>query len=97
MPKVGRKSPYPEEFRKNAVALYRASAGKCTGDAAHVGPQGHQPVRARTAGGAPCPVGPRGWPVCGPRTRRLPKAEKKWRLEREILRRAAACFARAVK
>lgn len=27
---VGRKSPYPEEFRKDAVALYCAAAGKRT-------------------------------------------------------------------
>jgi transposase len=27
---VGRKSPYPEEFRNVAVALYRAAAGKRT-------------------------------------------------------------------
>jgi transposase len=27
---VGRQSPYPEEFRKDAVALYRASGGKHT-------------------------------------------------------------------
>ncbi len=27
---VGRKSPYPEEFRKDAVALYRAGGGKRT-------------------------------------------------------------------
>jgi transposase len=25
---VGHRSPYPEEFRKDAVALYRAAAGK---------------------------------------------------------------------
>ncbi len=27
---MGRQSPYPEEFRKNAVALYRASGGRHT-------------------------------------------------------------------
>lgn len=27
---MGRKSPYPEEFRKDAVALYRTAAGKRT-------------------------------------------------------------------
>ncbi|GHI10083.1 hypothetical protein Scel_84040 [Streptomyces cellostaticus] len=27
---VGRQSPYPEEFRKDAVALYRAAGGKRT-------------------------------------------------------------------
>ncbi|MFD8003456.1 IS3 family transposase, partial [Streptomyces mirabilis] len=27
---MGRKSPYPEEFRKGAVALYRAAGGKRT-------------------------------------------------------------------
>ncbi|MFB6992772.1 transposase, partial [Streptomyces sp. NPDC056304] len=27
---MGRKSPYPEESRKDAVALYRAAAGKRT-------------------------------------------------------------------
>lgn len=27
---MGRKSPYPEEFRKDAVALYRAAGGKRT-------------------------------------------------------------------
>ncbi|MEZ3183174.1 hypothetical protein KYY02_32295 [Streptomyces pimonensis] len=27
---MGRKSPYPEEFRKDAVALYQAAGGKRT-------------------------------------------------------------------
>lgn len=27
---MGRKSPYPEEFGRHAVALYRAAAGKRT-------------------------------------------------------------------
>ncbi|MEV7238939.1 transposase [Streptomyces sp. NPDC051020] len=27
---MGRKSPYPEEFRNDAVALYRAAGGKRT-------------------------------------------------------------------
>lgn len=27
---MGRKSPYPEEFRKDAIALYRAAGGKRT-------------------------------------------------------------------
>jgi transposase len=27
---VGRRSPYPEEFRNDAVALYRAAGGKRT-------------------------------------------------------------------
>lgn len=57
---VQRKSPYPEEFRKDAVAHYRAAAGKRTyasvaadlGITAQslrdVGPQGRGPGHART-------------------------------------------------
>ncbi|MER6609567.1 hypothetical protein ABT282_27520 [Streptomyces sp. NPDC000927] len=39
----------------------------------------------------------RSWPGCRAEIGRLRKAEKEWELEREILRRAAACFAQEMK
>ena len=104
---MGRKSPYPEEFRKDAVALYRAAAGKRTYAAvaadlgitarvaADVGPQGRGPGRAR----APRRRRSAAEELARLRAEnaRLLKAEKEWQLEREILRRAAAYFAQEVK
>lgn len=103
---MGRKSPYPEEFRKDAVALYRAAAGKRTyaAVAADLGITAESlrtGVRKAEAQAAP---GGRGGAIeavelarLRAENARLLKAEQEWRLEREILRRAAACFAREVK
>lgn len=106
---MGRQSPYPEEFRRDAVALYRAGGGKRTyaAVAAELGITGET---LRTWGrkdtGANAPDARDG---SGPESQtgelarlraenaRLLKAEKEWQLEREILRRAAAYFAREVK
>lgn len=104
---MGRKSPYPEEFRKDAVAFYRAAAGKRTyaAVAADLGttaeslrtwvrkddsqavPEGHD--------GSVSAAEELAW--LRAENARLLKAEQEWQLEREILRRAAACFAREVK
>ncbi len=103
---MGCKSPYPEEFRKDAVALYRAATGKRTyaAVAADLGIIAESlrtwvrkaeaeavPGYRDTGGEADEPARPRA------ENARLPKAEKEWHLEREILRRAAAYFAREVK
>ncbi|SDE57804.1 transposase [Streptomyces griseoaurantiacus] len=106
---MGRQSPYPEEFRRDAVALYRAGGGKRTyaAVAAELGITGETLrtwVRKDTGANAPDArggSGPEGQTSELARLRaenaRLLKAEKEWRLEREILRRAAAYFAREVK
>ena len=103
---MGRRSPYPEEFRKEAVALYRAAAGKRTyaAVAADLGITAESlrtwvrkdenqavPERRDTGGEAEELARLRA------ENARLLKAEKEWHLEREILRRAAAYFAREVK
>ncbi len=103
---MGRKSPYPEEFRKDAVTLYRAAAGKRTYAAVaadlgitaeslrrwvHKDENQAVPGRRDTGGEVDEPARLRA------ENARLLRAEKEWRLEREILRRAAAHFAREVK
>jgi transposase len=105
---VGRKSPYPQEFRKDAVALYRAAGGKRTyaAVAADLGitaeslrtwvrkeNESQALPEHREAGGSPAEELAR----LRAENARLLKAEKEWQLEREILRRAAAYFAREVK
>lgn len=104
---MGRKSPYPEQFRKDAVALYRAAAGKRTyavvaADLGITAESLRTWVRKDEAQAAP--VGRDGsvsaveeLPRLRAENARLLKAEKDWHLEREILRRAAAYFAREVK
>lgn len=107
---VGRKSPYPAEFRNDAVALYRAAGGKrtyaavaadvgVTGEtlrswvrqadehAGHGHSRGEQSVEGRDEELARLRA----------ENGRLRKAEKEWELEREILRRAAAYFAKEMK
>jgi len=106
---VGRQSPYPEEFRRDAVALYRAAGGKRTyaAVAAELGITGEtlrtwvrKDTAQHTSGHR---VGGAGQSTAEELTRlraenaRLLKAEKEWLPEREILRRAAAYFAREVK
>nr|WP_329529428.1 transposase [Streptomyces sp. NBC_01462] len=99
---MGRRSPYPAEFRNDAVALYRAAGGKRTYAAVaadvevtgetlrswvrqadeHTGrDHGRDEEVARLRAG----------------NGRLRKAEKEWELEREILRRATAYFAKEMK
>lgn len=103
------KSPYPEEFRKDAVALYRAAGGKRTyaALAAELGITGETLrtwVRKDTAqhtsehhGGGAGQSPAEELARLRAENARLLKAEKEWQLEREILRRAAAYFAREVK
>ncbi|POG44891.1 transposase [Streptomyces sp. ZL-24] len=102
---VGRRSPYPEEFRKDAVALYRA-AGKRTyavvaADLGITAESLRTWVRKDEAQAVPGRSDTGGEAEELARLRaenaRLLKAEKEWHLEREILRRAAAYFAREVK
>ncbi|MCF3134188.1 transposase [Streptomyces olivochromogenes] len=104
---MGRQSPYPEEFRKDAAALYRASGGKRThvAVAADLGITGETLrtwVRKDTVRSAPEPPDST---VQSPaeelarlraENQRLLKTEKEWQLERAILRRAAAYFADAI-
>ena len=107
---VGRKSPYPAEFRNDAVALYRAAGGKrmYAAVAAGVGVTG-ETLRSwvRQADEQAGRHHGHGEPAGESRDEeparlraengRLRKAEKEWGLEREILRRAAACFAKEMK
>ncbi|KYG51421.1 transposase [Streptomyces sp. WAC04657] len=104
---MGRKSPYPEEFRKDAVALYRAAAGKRTYAAVAADPgitaeslrtwvrkdEARAVPGRRDAGGSEAEDLAR----LRAENARLLKAEKEWHFEREILRRADAYFAREVK
>lgn len=102
---MGRQSPYPEEFRKDAVALYRASGGKRTyaAVAADLGITGETLrtwVRKDTVHSAPEPSDSSVQSLAEELTRLRAENQrllKEWQLEREILRRAAAYFAREVK
>ncbi len=104
---MGRKSPYPEEFRKDAVALYRAAAGKRTyaAVAADLGITAEslrtwvRKAEAEAVPGCRAAGGSEAEELARLRAEnaRLLKAEQEWHLEREILRRAAAYFAREVK
>ena len=106
---VGRRSPYPEEFRRDAVALFRAAGGARTYSAvaADVGVTGEtlrswvrqaDEQAGRSRGGEATAEGRDGELI---RLRaelgRLRKAEAEWQLEREILRRAAQYFAREMR
>lgn len=107
---MGRKSPYPAEFRNDAVALYRAAGGKRSyaAVAADVGVTG-ETLRSwvRQADEHTGQDHSRGEQSAESRDEelarlraengRLRKAEKEWELEREILRRAAAYFAKEMK
>jgi transposase len=104
---VARPSKYSPEFKADAVALWQASAGRRTfksvADDLNIN---HETLRTwvREAETAAAPGG-------GPQAEgaeaelarlrvenaRLLKAEKEWQLEREILRRAAAYFAKEMK
>lgn len=107
---VGRKSPYPAEFRNDAVALYRSAGGKRTyaAVAADVGVSG-ETLRSwvrqadehagRDHGREDQTAQGQDEELARLRAEngRLRKAEKEWELEREILRRAAAYFAKEMK
>ncbi|GGL04928.1 transposase [Streptomyces flaveus] len=102
---MARPSKYSPEFRSDAIALWRASAGRRTfRDVAadlNVNPETLR-TWVRDADGRPAAAGvPADAADELVRLRaenaRLAKAEKEWQLEREILRRAAAYFAREMK
>jgi transposase len=102
---MARPSKYSPEFRSDAIALWRASAGRRTfKDVAadlNVNPETLR-TWVRDADGPSVAAGaPEGMEAELARLRaentRLAKAEKEWQLEREILRRAAAYFAREMK
>ncbi|TQK42333.1 transposase [Streptomyces sp. SLBN-118] len=105
-----RRSPYPAEFRNDAVALYRGAGGKRTyaAVAADVGVTGEtlrswvrqaDEQAGRTSGRGEQSVESRDEELVRLRAEngRLRKAEKEWELEREILRRAAQYFAKEMK
>jgi transposase len=107
---VGRKSPYPVEFRNDAVALYRAAGGKRTyaAVAADVGVTGEtlrswvrqadeHAGRGHSHGEQNAESQNEELARLRAENGRLRKAEKEWELEREILRRAAAYFAKEMK
>lgn len=101
---MGRQSPYSEEFRRDAVALYRAAGGRRTYPqvAAELGVTAES-LRTwvrKADGEGPAVAVDRGMGELArlrAENARLLRAEKEWQLEREILRRAAAYFAREVK
>lgn len=107
---MGRQSLYTEEFRKDAVALYRAADGKRTyaSVAADVGISGEtlrtwvrkdtsRNTRAADHANAGAAAETDELARLRAENARLRGAEKEWQLEREILRRAAAYFAKEVK
>lgn len=102
---MARPSKYSAEFRSDAIALWRASAGRRTfEDVAadlNVSPETLR-TWVRDADGRPASAGAsQDTEAELARLRaenaRLAKAEKEWQPEREILRRAAAYFAREMK
>ena len=106
---MGRQSHYPEEFRRDAVALYRAADGTRTyaAVAADLGISGETLrtwVRKDNAAGRSSADRGTGVETTAEELARLRAenarlrgAEKEWQLEREILRRAAAYFAQEMK
>lgn len=102
---MARPSEYSTEFRSDAIALWRASAGRRTyRDVAadlNVNPETLR-TWVRDADGRPAGDGASGSPQdelarLRAENARLAKAERKWHLEREILCRAAAYSAREMK
>lgn len=100
---MGRRSPFTEEFRREAVTLFRAAGGKRTyaALAAESGVTGETLrtwVRKDAGANVPTVPGERvpesqtgGLIRLRAENARLVKAGKGWHLEREILRRADAC------
>lgn len=97
---MGRPSKYSDEFRRDAVALYRASGGGRTfaAVAKEIGVN-HETLRNWVRAADAEPLGPESALNCDERAElaRLRKAEREWQVEKEILRRAAAYFAREMK
>ncbi|MFD9602895.1 transposase [Streptomyces sp. NPDC059970] len=102
---MARPSKYSAEFRSDAIALWRASAGRRTfKDVAadlNVNPETLR-TWVRDADGRPVAVGAsQDTEAELARLRaenaRLAEAEKEWQLEREFLRRAAAYFVQEMK
>ncbi|WP_329028161.1 transposase [Streptomyces sp. NBC_00690] len=102
---MARPSECSAKFRSDALALWRASAGRRTyRDVAADLNANPETLRTwvRDAGGRPA-VSSASQDTEAELARlraentRLAKAEKEWQLEREILRRAAACVAREMK
>jgi transposase len=98
---VGRPSRYSDEFRHDAVALYRASdrsSVKVIADRIGVN---HESLRQwiKAADEADSLIGPNAGLNADERSElaRLRRAEREWQLEREILRKAAQFFAREMK
>ena len=98
---VGRPSRYSEEFRQDAVALYRASdrsSVKVVADRIGVN---HETLRQwiKAADEADSLNGSAGGLSGDERAElaRLRKAEREWQQEREILRKAAQFFAKEMK
>ena len=90
---MGRPSKYPEEFRREAVELYRSSDRPRCQVAESLGiSDGSLAAWVKQADacdepGALMPMSGPSWPGCGRRTRSC-------EMDREILRKAAAYFAR---
>ncbi|GAA4981020.1 transposase [Kitasatospora paranensis] len=97
---MGRPSRYSDEFRRDAVALYRASEGRHTfaAVAREIGVN-HETLRnwVRAADAEPASAEQALNADERSDLARLRKAEREWQAEREILRRAAAYFAREMK
>lgn len=97
---VGRPSKYSDEFRADAVALYRASdrsSVKVIADRIGIN---HETLRqwVKAADEADSLNGPAGLNADErAELARLRKAEREWQLEREILRKAAQFFAKEMK
>ncbi|QOV98485.1 transposase [Rhodococcus pyridinivorans] len=105
---MGRQSQYTEEFRRDAIALYRAGGGTRT-YAAVASDRGISGETLRTwvrkdnasdRGSAAASGGGSETAADELALRaenaRLRNSEKEWQLEREILRRAAAYFAQEI-
>ncbi|PBC69674.1 transposase [Streptomyces sp. TLI_235] len=97
---MGRPSKYSDEFRRDAVALYRASEGRRTfaAVAREIGVN-HETLRnwVRAADAEPTATEQALSADERAELARLRKAEREWQVEKEILRRAAAYFAREMK
>ena len=98
---VGRPSKYSDEFRHDAVALYRASDRSSVKVIAERIGVNHETLRQwiKAADEADSLNGSAGGLNADERAElaRLRKAEREWQQEREILRKAAQFFAKEMK
>jgi transposase len=102
---MARSSKYSAEFRSDAIALWRASAGRRTFRDVAADLNANPETLRTWVRDADGPVAAAGVSADAAdelarlraENARLAKAEKEWQLEREILRRAAAYFAREMK